>query len=417
MRGNRGDRWRLWVVSELYYPEDTSTGAILTELAEGLAGDLDVRVLCGQPTYLRRGHRAPHVERRGGVDIRRCRSTTLDKNVVPFRLINMITLSLSILAELLLRLRRGDRVLVVTNPPILPFAVAFACLLRRARLAVLVHDVYPEALVVTGAVAATSRTARAIDRAYGLLYSRATRVVVLGRDMRALLVSKYPHLEGRVKIITNWANLEFVEPLPRADSTLLQRWGIGDKFVVQYAGNIGRTHGIEELLEAAARTDEGDTHYVFVGEGAKLGWLKKEVADRTLNNVTVLPRIPKSERAQLNALLSACDVAIIAFIPGMAGVSVPSRMYNILAAGVPIIAVTDAHSELAIVVEEESVGWVVPPGDPEAVALAVREASKDADRREDMAARARGAATEHYGFSTVCQQFRHLLAVDMDTGD
>src|SRR4051812_5064766 len=87
---------RLWVVSELYYPEETSTGYYLTRIAEGLADHRDVKVLCGQPTYSARGVVAPKHEVHNGVEIFRASGTTLDKNVIPFRLLNMITLGLSI---------------------------------------------------------------------------------------------------------------------------------------------------------------------------------------------------------------------------------------------------------------------------------------------------------------------------------
>src|SRR5690242_6618487 len=92
---------RLWVVTELYYPEETSTGYYLTRIAEGLADDFDVKVLCGQPTYSARGTIAPKHEIHKGVEILRAAGTTLDKNVIPFRLLNMLTLGISVLLKAL----------------------------------------------------------------------------------------------------------------------------------------------------------------------------------------------------------------------------------------------------------------------------------------------------------------------------
>src|SRR4028119_547284 len=86
---------KLWVVTELYYPEDNQTGYYLTRIAEGLADDFDVRVICGQPNYAARGTRAPRRERHRGVEIHRVWGTTLDKNVLVFRLLNMLTLGVS----------------------------------------------------------------------------------------------------------------------------------------------------------------------------------------------------------------------------------------------------------------------------------------------------------------------------------
>ncbi|HYC49934.1 MAG TPA: hypothetical protein VEB19_02375, partial [Gemmatimonadaceae bacterium] len=141
----------LWIVSELYYPEETSTGRLLTQLAEGLAASLGpdwrVRAICSQPTYEARGTRAPARERRAGVEIFRCRGTTFRRDRLWRRLANVLTISGALVLRLLRGVHRGDVVLVVTNPPLLPFGVTAVCRLRGARCALIVHDVYPEVLV------------------------------------------------------------------------------------------------------------------------------------------------------------------------------------------------------------------------------------------------------------------------------
>jgi hypothetical protein len=116
----------LWVVTELYYPEETSTGYYLTRIAEGLADRFDIKVICGQPNYSSRGLRSPNHEVRNLVEIFRVPGTTLDKNVIAFRIINMLTLNVSTLLMGLVNFRAGDRVLAVTNPPLMPFAAGLA---------------------------------------------------------------------------------------------------------------------------------------------------------------------------------------------------------------------------------------------------------------------------------------------------
>src|SRR5678815_3294112 len=154
---------RLWIVSELYYPEETSTGYYLTRIAEGLAVDRDVKVLCGQPTYSARGIVAPKHEIHKGVEIFRASGTTLDKNIIAFRLLNMITLGLSIFFSALRNFRKGDRVLVVTTPPSMPFVVAVAALAKGASYVPLIHDNYPEILIAVGKSSQGSLLANSID--------------------------------------------------------------------------------------------------------------------------------------------------------------------------------------------------------------------------------------------------------------
>ena len=393
-------------MSELYHPEETSTGWIMTGIAEGLAARFDVRVLCGQPTYSARGTRAPVTEVRHGVEIRRCASSTLDKNKLTRRLLNALTLSASIFFQALRRFRRGDVVLVVTNPPLLPLLMALACRVRGARCLLLIHDVYPEALVATGLLRGGGAGEAVLSRAMRLLYRQMTRVIAIGRDMRALVARKCPEVAGRTVVITNWADTDLVRPRPRADNPLLDSLGLGDKFVLQWAGNMGRTHALEAVVDAAERCRGRDVHFLFAGEGAKKGWLEAEVGRRGLTNVTVIPNQP---RAASDVFLNACDVALMAFIEGMAGVSVPSRTYNILASGKPLIAMVDPVTEVAHVIREEGVGWAVPIGDVQGLVAAIDAARSDVAALEAMGRRARSAAEGRYSAATVVAQYAGLV--------
>ena len=396
----------VWVLSELYYPEETSTGYFLTRIAEGLARHFTVGAICGQPSYAAKGLRAPAREMRNGVEICRCRGTTFDKDSTVLRLANAFTVSGAVFLAALRRVRRGDCVLVVTNPPVLPFLAMAACRMRGAKCLVLIHDVYPEVLFACGMVTPEGIVARVLSWLSRRLCLRAEVNIVLGRDMKQLLARKTGD-EGRITIIPNWADLTEVSPLPREGNAFLERLGLPGKFVVQYAGNMGRTHGLDSLLGAAERLQNClEVHFLFIGSGARKDWLEQAARDRGLRNVTVLPRQPREE---LSAVLSACDVAVISFLPGMAGVSVPSRMYNILAAGKPILGVTDRDSELALVIEEERVGWVVPPSQPEKIVEAIQDARSAPDVLAEMGQRARTVAEKKYSPESVIQAYVSLI--------
>jgi glycosyltransferase involved in cell wall biosynthesis len=198
-----------------------------------------------------------------------------------------------------------------------------------------------------------------------------------------------------------------VVPLRKEDTRLIRDLGLAKKFVVQYSGNIGRTHGLESLIDAALLLrDQPDIHFLFIGSGAKKPWLEKTVNELGLVSVTVLPLQPRDELCQS---LNACDVAVISFVPGMAGVSVPSRMYNILAAGKPIIAVADEESELALVVREEGIGWVVPPNQPAKIREAALQARNDPETLRHMGRKARAVAEQKYSKSAVMEAYRALM--------
>jgi colanic acid biosynthesis glycosyl transferase WcaI len=398
----------LWFVSELYYPEQTSTGYYVTGIAEGLARHWPVAVLCAQPTYAARGTRAPEHETRNGVLIWRCWGTTFDKDRLLFRVLNLATISLSIFGNALRRFRRGDIVVVTTNPPTLPFIALVACRLRGAHCVLLVHDLYPDVFVAAGWFRVESFIVSALRALQRLLYQGMARIVVLGRDAQELIVRQLATGSDRVVRITNWADGDDVRPMPRATNALLMKLGLVDRFVVQYSGNMGRTHGLEHLLGAAERLRaDPEIQMLFIGNGAKRDWLERAAIERELTNVRILPFQP---REQLAVSLGACDVAIVSFAHGMAGVSVPSRMYNIMASGRPIIAVADATSELARVVQEEKIGWVIPPGSAEGIAATIRQAKENERDRIAMGAQARLAATERYSYGGVISAYYAALS-------
>lgn len=400
-------RSRIWIITELYYPELTSTGYFLTRIAEGLAADHPISVLCGQPTYAARGIRAPSREVRANVTIVRCPSTTLNKDVLPFRLINLISFTISIFFQALRRLDPGSLVLVVTNPPLLPFVVAAACRIRRCRCVLVVHDVYPEILVSSGLLGENHLLVRLLHRLNRWLFRRLRCLVVLGNDMRSVMVSKLNNLQREVVIIPNWSDLDEIHPQPRRENTLLRELHLSDQFVVQYSGNMGRTHDLESVIECARRLRaHAGIHFLLIGEGAKRPWLEETIRREALPNATLLPYQP---RERLAVSLNACDLAIIPQTSRMYGLSVPSRLYNVLAAGKPILAGTERESELGHTVETEKIGWVIPPENPEGLLQAILAAREGPDQLLEMGRRARQLAEREYSFSRVITDYERLI--------
>lgn len=404
---------RIFVLSEHYFPEETGTGYVLGKVCEGLASTASVHVLCAYPPAGDRND-IPRVEVRNGVTVERCSGTRLNKNLPWSRALRLLTVSFLIFVWAVWRLRRGDAVLVVTNPPALPWLAFVACKLRRARCYLRIEDLFPEALVPIGIAKAESFLIRILDQAATWLFRRVSRIIVLGRDMQHLVTQKLRLGDRRTVLITNWADVDEIRPTPRSSNALLLHLKIADRFVVQNSGNMQRSQGLEILLESARQLKQrGDIHLLLVGSGAKKKWVIENVERSALNNVTVLPPQPRQE---LCTLLNACDVTIISLIPGMVGISVPSRMYNCMAAGKPIIAVTDDGSELAMVVREENIGWVASPHDPQQVVNAIIQARENPALVREMGENARKAAVNNYPFQKILEAYRELFAADGFSG-
>lgn len=397
------------IITELYYPEETSTGYILTKIAEGLSKYNHVTVICAQPTYSARGIKAPKHECLHGVDIVRCASSPLDKDRLLYKFLNVVIISLSLFYHMLFRISSNQKVLVVTNPPLLPYLTAIVCWVKRTKYLLLVHDVYPEALVVAGIISADGFFSKLGRWFSNKLYNHSNKIIVLGRDMRELILKKLDKSRAqKVVIIPNWSDVNEIVPNNKDHNPVLNELRLNSKFVIQYAGNMGRTHGLETIIAAAEILSlDKSIHFLFIGSGAKKNWLEHKIKNEIISNITLLPNKPRSES---HIFLNACDVAIISFMPGMAGVSVPSRMYNILAAGKPIIAVADPLSELALVIEEEGIGWVVPPDQPGKLADVILNASLHKDELIKMGKRARSAAENKYTLNHVIKSYQSLFS-------
>jgi len=398
----------LWILTEVYHPEEISTGYYLTSLAEGLSSKYEVKVLTGQPKHMARGLRAPKLEVRNGVEIHRASATTLNKNVMLFRLINMVTIGIAMFFRSIRHFKKGDRVLVVTAPPSLPVTTALAALVRGASYTVLVQDSYPEILIAVGAARQDSSFVKLVNYVNRAVYKHAAKIIVMGRDMNELFQQKSAGLDIPIVTIPNWADLESIRPAPKESNPLLRKLGLLDKFVLLYAGNIGHPTDVESIIDAAEQLlEQPEIHFLFIGAGVKKKWVEEQVRGRSLKNVTVLDYMPRSEQS---VFLNACDVGLIALINGMWGTAMPSRTYNIMAAAKPILAITESGSELAQVIDEEQIGWHVPPGSPGELTEAVLQIYEQRSELVRMGMRGRLAAEKKYSLKKAIGDYGNAMS-------
>jgi colanic acid biosynthesis glycosyl transferase WcaI len=397
----------LWIFIEVYYPEETGTGYYITQIAEHLALTRQVSVLCAQPAYSRAGVKAPRTEIRRGVHIYRCPSLVLHQRSIGTRLLRMVSITVSMLGMALFRVRRGDSIIAVTNPPSVPILTAVLSFLLRVPYSLVVHDVYPDIVAACGLTSRKSFSYKLLERINRLVLQRAEQILCIGRDMleHLVLVRGMGTSDG-VQVIPLWADCREIWPSPKENNPLLLELGLTGKLVVLYAGNMGHPHGIETLAAVVKilESDE-DIHFIFMGSGPKQKILDEMVKLGSRNLIVLSPR-PRSEQSEF---LNACDVSILSLVPGMLGLAVPSRTYNLMAAGKPIIALVSEYSETARVVREEGIGWVVEPGAEfgavERTVQVIRAAKVSPQLLLEMGAKARRAAETKYSPEIVLQQF------------
>ncbi|MET4261144.1 colanic acid biosynthesis glycosyl transferase WcaI [Bradyrhizobium sp. S3.12.5] len=359
-------RNKIVVASQHYPPDPGTTAAIMGEIACRLAAEHEVVVLSGWPGALPPSQIGPKKPRVVAVE-----NQVADKAALARRGISELLFVLRIFVALLRQLRRGDVVLTVTAPFMLPYAVAAAAWLKGARSALIMHDLFPDVLVMAGLLRPRSIVASMMRAANGLMFRVLNAVVTIGRDAERPLLSYSCMTRGKIRFIPNWATLApGVRPMTSDNPFRKMRPAC---FIVGLSGNLGFTHDPEIVFEAARLLkDEADIHFLLSGWGIGFERLKQLQADTNLPNVSFVARV---EDAELEAFLAAADLWIIPYRKDVAGVSVPSRFYNLLAVGRPVVLVSEAEAEAALTVKENGLGWVVTPGRADQLARAIRAAS------------------------------------------
>jgi len=380
-----------------YWPDRSATGQLLTELAEDLVRDFGHRVSVvagpalhpGTDSEGRQSWSPVRREIRNGVEILRASGTTFSPRRFVGRATNYVTYFASATIEGL-QIRKPDVVVSLTDPPIIGLAALAAAKKAGAPFVFLCEDIFPEVgtLLEDFQSGAVNDMLTQVNR---FLVRKATRIIALGDTMKRRLVEGKGADAAKVSVIHNWADCSAVTPGPR-DNAFARQHGLVDKFVVLHAGNMGLSQELEIVLHAAEQLrDRPDIVFVFVGEGAKKKDLQDMAARRDLKNVMFLPFQPREAMDQSYA---TADVSLISLKRGLAGVIVPSKVYNVLASGRPCIAAVEDDCEAAGIIRAADCGYVVAPGDAAALRAHVVELAANRERAHEMGTRARAAALQ-----------------------
>jgi colanic acid biosynthesis glycosyl transferase WcaI len=384
------------VVSQHYPPDRSTTAAIMSAIAEHLASEVPVLILSGTPGSATNDSASSS------------RPTVVEiKNWIPAkaalvrRAAAEAAFTMRAFLALLSRLQRGDVVLTVTAPFTLPYAVAAAAKLKHAQSVLIMHDLFPEVLVMSGLLRPTSIFTRLIRGANSLMFRALNAVVTIGRDTDAHLLRYKGMTREKIWFIPNWATLApRVRPIA-ADNAYRPA---NVRFVVGLSGNLGFTHDPVTVFEAARLLrDNPDIGFLLSGWGMGFDRLKVLQSEASLPNVTLRERVPEQN---LEALLSAADIWLIPYRKNVAGISVPSRFYNLLAVGRPVIIISEPDAEAALTVTEHGLGWVVMPGEPDQLAKAISEAFVSRDVLQ--AERAAAIAT-HFSLPKAMASYSELI--------
>lgn len=372
----------LLIYAHYYHPDVASTGQILKELAEGMLDSFNITVICVVPSYggmvdKEYQDKKYYFENINGVNVIRVRVPDFDKTNKGSRVKNIVAYFFRAIWATG-KVKNVDYVYSISQPPILGGLIGvWGKWVKHAKYIYNIQDFNPEQTV------ATSYSKNGIILKIMMSFDkfsckRADKVIVVGRDMVETLKKRFTTKKGLIKevptyaFINNWIDEKKIYPLALSEphtADFRKQYGLKDKFVFMYSGNLGLYYDLENLMcvvkkfSQETKTPDGrEVFFAFVGSGSikdKLTLYKKE---NHLDNVVF---IPYQDKEKLNYSLNAADIHWCVSARGIRGVSVPSKLYGVMASGKPVFGVLEKGAEARLIMEETLCGLVCEPGDYE----------------------------------------------------
>lgn len=283
--------------------------------------------------------------------------------------------SLQIFTHLLFKYRKHE-VVYVTNPPM----AYLSSLLLKNPFSIIVYDTYPDALKNVG-IGKGNVIYKWWSKKNKKLFAKAKKIVTLSDGMADCLAN-YVERE-KITVVPNWSSKSDFMPIAKSENLFVKEHGLGDKFTVLYSGNMGFTHNVETIIEVANRLKENKgIHFMLIGDGKKKPELMERAKQYRLENCTFLDWQPVDV---LPYSLASADIGVITLNDETALVSVPSKTYNLLAVGAPLLCIAPKESEIASLVAHFNNGKCYGPDETEAIASFIETLASDSELRNQMA--------------------------------
>lgn len=394
------------LISQVFYPDEVAVSNLLTKLFGKLVSNhgISAKVWCAQPSYTTRV-RQPSEAIYQGVGISYLTSTNFPKSKMLGRLLNVFTFSFSVFFRLLFH-RGKEIVMVHTTPPFLAIIVIFIARLKGLKVVYVLMDIFPDGLIRLGKASPYNPLVWLWKRWHKNALRHSSQIVTIGRDMAEWVRSEVPSInDKRLSVIPIWQDEMLISPKPWVENPFVSRNGLEGKFVVQFSGNMGLWNDMETIGKAVRAGIPG-VMFMFIGDGIRRGELLNSIGNDNPDNAIFLPFLSNEEYAYS---VTACHCGLVTLRMEAVGMAVPSKIIGILAAGIPVLAVSPDDSELARIVKENGCGLVVKPGDVEKLVSSILFLRDNEAVRTQMGRNARAAFEEKYTTAKAAESYSMLL--------
>ncbi|WP_207589839.1 glycosyltransferase [Halomontanus rarus] len=401
------------LVTEYFHPDTATTGQLMTDLAVGLQErEIDMTVYTGQPNYHSGDNdKQPRVATHDGVLVKRIRTPQFRQSSLIRRLFNWTIFTVWMFFALLISRPRRDRELVfVSNPPMLPIAMWLVCKIRGWEYTYIVHDLYPDQPVELDYLSEDGVLARIWSRLHQKTFQNAKHIVALGPVMKERITRNAGQGfdPDTVEIIHNWEDEEFIEPVEKEDNWFSQEHDLVEPFTILYSGNIGEFHDLETVVRAAADFEDENVQVQIIGEGDNKANIIQLAEKHGLRGDTV-KFLPYQDWDDLPYSLTSGDVSIVAVREGFEGVCVSSKLYTAMAAGMPILCISQPKDDEARLVEGNDSGIQVTQDDTDGVVEAIETWRNDPELVREQGQNARQVFEENFTTDQSIDAYYQLL--------
>jgi len=398
----------LMILSQYFYPDLASTGQLLTELAEDLKKyGYSIKVYTGKPSYYRSIVKCNTKEIYQGINIYRVSATRFNKNIIMGRLCNFLSYFISVSFKLLF-LKDRYPLLIVSNPPFLSVLGFLLKKIRNQKYIYLIHDIYPDIAIKLGYLKKNSIIMKIWSKINYQVLKESEDIIVLGEYMAETLKEKYSDLDrDKIKIIHNWADEKFILPMKKENNWFAKKYGLIDKFVILYSGNIGLFQDLKTIINAAKRLKNyEDIIFLFIGDGGGLYQLKEMVKKYNLDNVKFLPYQLKK---YLTFSLTSSDISIVTLEKGVEGLAVPCKVYGILASGRAVLGLVGENCEVADIIKNAKCGIRVNQSDVNGLVEEIKYIYKNPEILKTMGENSRRYFEKHFTRGQMTRKYYKVL--------
>ena len=254
---------------------------------------------------------------------------------------------------------------MLTNPPFLSIIIYLVSFFRKHRFIYLIFDIYPETATNLGVLSKNSLIVKLWQFINKTVLERVSHIVIIGRCMKKYIPNT---VTTPISLVNMWTDDNHVRSFKNKVNPYIKKWNLENKFIVLYSGNMGRFHDMETILAAAKLCeDEKNIIFLFIGDGYKKQLV--EDASKSLSNCMVKDFVPRDD---LGHPLHMSNCGLVCLNDGQEGLSVPSKTYAMMAAGLPIFAIMNEKSEIATMVKDEDCGQVFKNGAAKELAQSIK---------------------------------------------